>query len=398
MSATLATMTAPSSTITQRPLSGRLESLDFFRGLTIIGMIIVNNPGDGDEAAVYAPLKHAQWNGWTPTDLIFPFFLFIVGVSMVYSYASRLKRGESRRDVLLHVLRRGAIMFAIGLFLNGYPAWPNHYHFATLRLVGVMQRIAICYVVASIIMMWTGVRGRIAAVAACLIGYWVLMRFVPVPGYGVPTRDVPLLDPAGNLSGWLDRTLYPAHMHRQPFDSEGSLSTIPAIATTLIGVLTGEWLRSQVSAWKKAVWMVIIGAVGLVAGEVFSFWFPINKKLWTSSYVLFHCGFALVLLALCYWVLDIKQWRGCWTIPIEVFGVNAIAAYILSEVGGTGLERLMLRLSDGSSMTFQNFVYQRWLVPLASPANASLVYSLVFLTLCGAIMWPLYRKRIYIRI
>jgi predicted acyltransferase len=224
------------------------------------------------------------------------------------------------------------------------------------------------------------------------------MRFVPVPGYGVPTRDVPLLDPAGNLSGWLDRALYSAHMHHQPFDSEGSLSTIPAIGTTLIGVLTGEWLRSSVSAARKAAGMVVFGVIGVVFGEIFNIWFPINKKLWTSSYVLLHCGFALVLLALCYWVLDIKQWRGRWTIPVEVFGVNAIAAYILSEVGGTGLERLMLHLADGSSMTFQDFVYERWLAPLASPANASLIYSVAFLAACGVILWPLYRKRIYIKI
>jgi len=390
-------MKAPSSTDGPRLPSGRVESLDFFRGLAIMGMIIVNNPGgSGDQA--YAPLKHAEWNGWTPTDLIFPFFLFAVGVSMVYSFASRRKRGESRPRLLLHVLRRGAILFAIGLFLNGYPAWPNHYHFATLRLVGVMQRIAICYVIASIIMMWCSTRGRIAAVAACLVGYWVLMRFVPVPGYGVPTRDVPLLDPAGNLSGWLDRALYSAHMHHQPFDSEGSLSTIPAIGTTLIGVLTGEWLRSSVSAARKAAGMVVFGVIGVVFGEIFNIWFPINKKLWTSSYVLLHCGFALVLLALCYWVLDIKQWHGRWTIPVEVFGVNAIAAYILSEVGGTGLERLMLHLADGSSMSFQDFVYERWLAPLASPANASLIYSVAFLAACGVILWPLYRKRIYIKI
>lgn len=397
MSTTLPSVKASSSAKTEPLAGGRVESVDFIRGLAIIGMIIVNNPG-GSEDQAYAPLKHAEWNGWTPTELIFPFFLFAMGVSMVYSFASRLKHGESRPHLLLHVLRRGAILFAIGLFLNGYPAWPNHYHFATLRLVGVMQRIALCYVMAAIIMICCRTRGRIATVAACLVGYWLLMRFVPVPGYGVPTRDVPLLDPAGNLSGWLDRMLYPNHMHGHPCDSEGSLSTIPALGTTLIGVLTGEWLRSSVAVTRKAAWMIVFGFIGLVSGEIFNIWFPINKKLWTSSYVLFHCGFALVLLALCYWILDIKRWRGRWTIPVEVFGVNAITAYVLSEVGGTGLERLLLRLPDGSSVSFQDFVYKRWLMPLTSPANASLIYSLFFLTVCGAIMWPLYKKRIYIKI
>jgi len=359
-------------------------------------MIIVNNPGDGDVA--YAPLRHAEWNGWTPTDLIFPFFLFIIGVSMVYSIAGRIKRGESRKQLLFHTFKRGAIIFAIGLFLNGYPAWPNHYDFATIRLVGVMQRIALCYVATSIIMMWFGTRGRIALVAACLVSYWMLMRYVPVPGYGVPTHDVPLLDPAGNLSAWLDRTLYSAHMHHHPYDSEGSLSTIPAIATTLIGVLTGQWMRSGASAIRKTTWMLVFGAIGVVSGELFNVWFPINKKLWTSSYVLLHCGFALVFLGLCYWLLDIKKWRGLWTLPFEIFGVNALAAYALSELGGTGLERLRFHLADGTVITFQDYVYGHVLLPLANPANASLMYAMLFLASCTVIMWPLYMRKIYIKL
>jgi len=394
--ATTAVPSTASSETAQRPSAGRLCSLDFFRGITIIGMVIVNNPGNGEVA--YAPLRHAQWNGWTPTDLIFPSFVFIMGVSVVFSLASRLRRGESRRSIVLHVLRRGAILFAIGLFLNGYPAYPTEYHFSTLRLVGVMQRLAICYVAASLITLWVGNRGRIVVATTCLVGYWVLMRFVPVPGYGLPTRDVSLLNPAGNLSAWLDRAVYSAHMHGHPYDSEGLLSTVPAIGTVLIGVLTGQWLGSQSAKESKPKWMFVFGILGLASGEVFNIWFPINKKLWTSSYVLFHCGFALVLLALCYWVLDVKQWRGRWTVPVDVFGVNAITAYILSELVGTGLEHWPVHLPDGSSTVFRDYAYEHWLLPIASAPNASLLYALLFLSLCGAILWPLYRRRIYIKI
>ena len=222
-------------------------SLDLFRGATIAGMILVNNPGD--EAASYWPLKHAEWNGWTPTDLIFPFFLFIVGVSMTFSLPSRLRRGDSKGQILAHVLRRGLILFALGLFLNGFP---NHYQLGSWRVYGVLQRIAICYVVSAALVLWSGRRSWIAVTIACLVGYWILMRFVPVPGFGVPTHDIPLLDPDRNLAAWLDRKLLMGHLYETTRDPEGVLSTIPAVATSLLGVLTGEWLRSDRGAGVKA--------------------------------------------------------------------------------------------------------------------------------------------------
>src|SRR5215469_13803919 len=192
--------TAP-ATESRQPLAGRLMSLDIFRGITIAGMILVNNAGDGDVA--YWPLKHARWNGWTPTDLVFPFFLFIVGVSMVYSFASRLKHGDSRAHLMLHVVKRSAILFAIGVFIIN--SFPNRYNLHHIRIEGVLQRIALCYLVCSVLVLWTGTRARVAAIATCLIGYWVLMRFVPVPGFGVPTHGIPLLDHDRNLAAWLDR-------------------------------------------------------------------------------------------------------------------------------------------------------------------------------------------------
>jgi predicted acyltransferase len=370
------------------PAAARLMSLDVFRGATIGLMILVNNPGD--ELTSYWPLKHAEWNGRTPTDLVFPFFLFIVGVSMTFSFSSRMKRGASRRDLLLHVLWRGAALFAIGLFLNGFP---NHYQLASWRVYGVLQRIAICYMISSILVLWSEQRGWIVAVIACLAGYWVLMRFVPVPGFGVPTHDVPLLDPDRNIVAWLDRKLLFGHLYEGTRDPEGVLSTIPALATSLLGVLTGDWLRSKRRAQAKALGMALFGLAGVVSGETFNIWFPINKKLWTSSYVLFTAGLALLCLAVCYWILDIKRWRNYWTKPFLVFGMNAIAAYVFAEV----ISHLLDNMNVGS-LTWQEFVYQHGFAPLASPRNASLIYGLSYVFMCWVAMWVLYRRGIFIKV
>ena len=376
-----------------RPLASRLVSLDVFRGLTIAGMILVNN--NGDESAAYWPLKHSRWNGWTPTDLVFPFFLFIVGVSMTFSFSSRLKRGESSRQLLAHAVRRSMILFALGVFLNGFP---NQFHPAAIRIEGVLQRIALCYLLAALVVLQTGTRGRVTVIAVCLIGYWVLMRFVPVPGFGVPTHAVPLLDPDRNLAAWLDRKLLIGHLYEATRDPEGLLSTIPALATTLIGVLTGDWLRSNAGSRRKVIGMVALGILGIAAGRFFGIWFPINKKLWTSSYVLFTGGAALLGLSLCYAVLDLKKWRDRWTMPILVFGMNSIVAYAFSEVLAKVLDAWRLRVAGGEALSAQEFIYRRWFAPLASAPNASLIYSLAFVLVCWLVAWLLYRKRIFIKI
>src|SRR5215467_10763840 len=257
------------------PSSPRLLSLDLFRGATIALMILVNDPGD--RSASYWPLEHANWNGWTPTDLVFPFFLFIVGVAMAFSFTSRMRRGESRSHLLKHVLGRGALLFAMGVFLNGFP---NHYQLDHWRIYGVLQRIAICYVLTSVLELWTGWRAQLTLALACIGGYWVLMRFVPVPGFGIPTHNIPLLDPDRNLAAWLDRKLLAGHLYEGTRDPEGVISTIPAIATSLLGLLTGKWLRTDRGPQVKALTMFAAGLAAVVMGKVMNVWLPINKKLW----------------------------------------------------------------------------------------------------------------------
>jgi predicted acyltransferase len=367
-------------------------SLDLFRGLTIAAMILVNDPGDGPSA--YAPLKHSVWNGWTPTDLVFPFFLFIVGVAMAFSFRSRLGRGESRAHLLQHVLWRGLALFALGVFLNGFP---NHYHLATLRIYGVLQRIAICYVITALLELWTGWRAQIAVAIACLAGYWILMRYVPVPGFGVPTHDIPLLDPDRNLVAWLDRKLLLGHLYEGTRDPEGVLSNIPAVATCLLGLLTGKWMKTANSARIKTGTMIAAGVCAIAIGRTMHLWFPINKKLWTSSFVLFTAGLAMILLAALYWLSDVKQHRGLWTHPILVFGTNAIAAYFLSEALAAALSSVSIPSGRGG-VTLQDYVYSHWFAPLGSPANASLLYAITYVAICWLPMAWLYRKGITIKV
>lgn len=369
------------------PASERLLSLDVFRGLTIAAMILVNDPGNQH---AYWPLEHAEWNGWTPTDLIFPFFLFIVGVSMVLSFASRLKRGASRSDLLLHSLKRAAIIVAIGIALNAFP----YYHVWPIRFAGVLQRIGIAYAAAALITLWTERRGRIIAILALVGGYWALMRFVPVPGFGVPGRDIPLLDPVHNWAALIDRAIVPGRLYLGTSDPEGLLSTLPAIGTVLLGVLTGEWLRSKASPSRKALGMFAWGVAGLLAGKLFDLWMPINKNLWTSSFVVFTAGFALVVLSACYWAVDIRGWRGSWTRPFLVFGTNAIVAYTLASL----LAKIIYRTRISGNMTIQRYVFDHIFAPLGSPSFTSLLFSLSFVAVCSIPVWMLYRKRIFIKI
>ena len=375
--------------VAARAQTERFTSLDVLRGLTIAAMILVNN--NGDERYAYWPLLHARWNGWTPTDIIFPTFLFMVGLSMAFSFPSRLAKAQTRMSVLPHILRRAAVLILLGLLVNSFPL----FHLHSIRMYGVLQRIALCYVFTSLFLLWSNTKGRIAVACSLLVGYWVLMRYVPVPGYGFPGQDFPLLDPWKNLAAYLDRWLLPGHLYGDgTYDPEGLLSTLPAIATTLFGVLTGEWLRSQRSKVVKAAGILAAGVAGIVAGEVWSHWFPINKRMWTSSYVLLAAGIACVLLAALYWLVDCKGWKGKWTVPWLAFGMNAITLYIFSELLAAGIDRW----HTASGISLQEIAFYKIADRIPDLSLASLMYSVAFLAVCGMLAWWMYGKKIFVKI
>ena len=363
--------------------STRLTSLDVFRGMTIAAMILVNNAGDW--AHTYWPLEHAKWNGWTPTDLVFPFFLFIVGVSMVYSFASRMARGQSRQALLLHVLKRSAIIFALGIFLYAYPKFDWH----TTRIPGVLQRIAVVYLIASALFLYTGRVTRAIITAALLIGYWLLLTRVPVPGIGA---GVLTLD--GNLVGYIDRSLIYNHLwiaHR--FDPEGILSTIPSIATCLLGAFTGEWMRSVRNATQKLAGLFAGGAVGLIAGQIWNLWFPINKMIWTSSFVFFTAGLALFVFGLCYWAVDVRGWKG-WGIPFLIFGLNPLGIYFLASWAESAMHVHRFHGMSVKELLFDSLFGNT----ISDPYLASLAWAICFVLVFLLVAWAMYRKQIFIRV
>jgi predicted acyltransferase len=367
---------------------GRLLSVDVFRGLTIASMILVNNPGTW--RAVYPPLAHADWHGWTPTDLIFPFFLFVVGVSITLALGPRLEHRKPGGRLVRRIVQRSVILFALGLFLAGFP----DFNLATIRIPGVLQRIAVCYLAVALLFLVTSVRTQATVMAGLLVGYWALMTLVPVPGFGAGD-----LGKEGNLAAYLDRTLLGPHLWRasKVYDPEGILSTLPAIATTLAGVLTGHWLRSSRSPSTKVWGMGAAGVAAIVLGLLWDRWFPINKPLWTSSYVVFTAGAALLGLAACSWLVEVQQWRR-WATPFVIFGVNAIAAFVLSTFMARVLILATITAADGSRMSWQRALYQHFFAPWATPVNASLFFALAYLLVWLALMGILYRRGIFLRV
>ena len=363
--------------------TNRIVSLDVFRGMTIAGMTIVNNPGSWEH--IYWPLEHAQWSGWTPTDLVFPFFVFIVGVAIPLAFSKRLEGSNARRDVYIKIIKRTLIIFALGVFLNGFP----HFDLSTLRIPGVLQRIAVCYFFASIIFLNTKWRTQILITIALLLLYWALMKLVPAPGFvaGDLTKE-------GSLASYVDRVVFGKHVWAQAkvYDPEGILSTIPAVATALMGVLTGQWLKSEKSRYEKVAGMFVVGAICVAVGWAWNSFFPINKALWTSSYVLFTGGLALQFLALFYWLIDINGYRR-WAKPFEIFGMNAIALYV-----GSGLMAELLGLIKVGSVSFQEWIFEHLFASWASPINASLAFAIAFVLVWLGLMWVLYRRKIFISV
>jgi len=362
----------------------RILSIDVFRGLTVAGMVLVNNPGTW--SAVYAPLRHADWHGWTPTDLIFPFFLFIVGVAIPLALGRRVDAREARARIVSRIVRRSVVIFALGLLLHAV----SNFDAATIRIPGVLQRIAVCYLVAALLFLWTGWRTQTAVAIGGLLGYWALLTLVPVPGFGPGD-----LGKEGNLAAWLDRSMLGAHIWRtsRVYDPEGILSTVPAIATTLLGVLTGRFLRAARPATATVRALAVSGAVGLVIGLGWGMYFPINKPLWTSSYVVFTAGVSLLILAACFWLIDIRGWTW-WTEPFVVLGVNALAVFFLSTLLAITLARVRIVSDAGPPRALQAVLFDALFRPWLRPVDASLAWALANVLLWLVAMWPLYRKGI----
>jgi len=363
----------------------RLSSLDAFRGITIAGMILVNNPGSWQH--VYAPLRHANWHGWTPTDLIFPFFLFIAGVSISLALTKRMEREGRSFALYTKIFRRSLILFALGIALRLL----FRFEFTHLRIPGVLQRIAICYFASALIFSKVRTRGRIAIVIFLLAGYYMVMKFVPVPGYGPGVWDY-----QGNLCGYIDTRVLGGHLYKLQFDPEGILSTFPAIATTLLGTLAGDWLRSSKSVFQKSGGLLTFGIILTASGLLLHPVFPINKQLWTSTYVLFTAGAALMLFSICFGLMEGFGTKK-WAFPFLVLGTNAIFVYASSTVMVKFLIATKVSTGQGS-MALYPYIYDHLLVPLAGHLNGSLLFPLLLLSFWVVVMIPLYRKKIFIKI
>ncbi len=438
--------------------SNRLISLDAFRGITIAGMIMVNNPGSW--SAIYPPLRHAAWNGWTPTDFIFPFFLFIVGVAIVYAFANRQATGATTVAVYLKILKRTVLLFAIGLYLSAFKGIPpkallvfgslflicwaayliirytvksetqssllnifkwamiilalilavsalKGVDFSTLRIPGVLQRIAITYCIASIIVLNTGIKAQAWFAFGFLAVYWILMKYIPVPGHGAGVLTL-LVDPVtnqnvmGNLAWWLDSKLLAGHTWSSApaagFDPEGILSTIPAITTVLCGVLTAHWLKTNKNDYEKVTGLFAFGIIGLVLGEIISIWFPINKNLWSPSYTIFMAGMALLFLGMCYWLIDIRGYKA-WSRPFVIFGSNAITVYVLSSLTARALIFWWkVPGPEGTPIALKTFLYNNYFQSWLAPMNSSLLWAVCYILIWFGLAIILYKKKIFIKL
>ncbi|KTD60862.1 acyltransferase family protein [Legionella shakespearei] len=369
------------------PLSqaSRILSLDVFRGLTIVFMILVNSQGND---SAYPVLEHAAWNGCTLADIVFPSFLFIVGVTTVISLRKQI--GQSTHEVIYRsIMERSFIMFALGLFLN---VFPNHFDFYHLRIYGILQRIALCYLACSFIYLKTTIKTQLFIFLSILFGYWLVMTQIPVPGYGANQ-----LDSEGSWVSFFDQMIFSAdHLLEKTYDPEGFFTTIPSIATTLSGVLTGSLLLSSLSKNKKCILMLGMGGLFLLLGGLWDSTFPINKNLWTSSFVLWTSGYALITFALCFLIIDI--WNVTkWALPLKIFGMNALFAFVLHVL----LLKLQFifyyPLSTGKTGNLKATITDYFFSSFSEP-NAALFYSLAFLLLNFIVVTFLYRRKIFIRI
>lgn len=362
----------------------RLVSLDAFRGFTIAAMVLVNNPGDWSH--LYSQLAHAHWNGWTFTDWIFPFFLFIGGVSMALSLGRLAEAGADKAALLAKLAKRAGLIFLIGLVLNFIP----DFNLATLRIPGVLQRIALCTMLAAPLVVYVGWRGQLGWIVGLLALYSALMLWVPVPGIGAG-----VLEPGKDFGSYLDRMLLDGHLWAQArtWDPEGLLSTIPAVCSQLLGVLAGRWLRSAHARAEQTVWMLLAGLLLLWLGAMLDvLLMPINKSLWTPSFCLFTSGWALILFSAFYWLLDanphapVRQLAARCSTPFVIYGMNALFIFAFSALVAKMLGPL------------QPALYAPLAALDVAPVNSSLLYALLFNAAMFAVAWFMWRKKWFVKV
>lgn len=363
----------------------RILSLDVVRGITIVLMILVNSQSG---TLSYPMLLHAKWNGCTLADLVFPSFLFIVGVSIVIALSKHL--GSMNKATLYReIFKRSLILFLLGLLLNMYP---RHFDLATLRVCGILQRIALCYLLCSLFYLHSTVRTQIFLFVILILGYWLVMTQIPVPGFGAAQ----LTSVGSWVSYWDQLLLSPAHLWAKSYDPEGLFSTIPAVATTLCGVITGYLLLNSSSKQKTFFVMIAVGTLFLILGWVWGYSFPINKSLWTSSFVLWTSGCSLILFACCFGMIDILGYQK-WALPFKIFGMNALFVFIVHVLLLKTLFAFSVSLHDGTVMSLRAFTARFLFAQYAEP-NASLFYGLTFLALNFLLAAVLYQRKIFIRI
>lgn len=380
--------------------SQRLISLDVFRGLAIASMILVNTPGSWSH--VYPPLLHAEWHGFTPTDLVFPAFLFIAGVAMAFSLRKYLPTDNNvapnnlaPRSVYLRLGRRCLMLFGLGLFLNIFglvlKTWPA-VDWSTVRWLGVLQRISLAYFGAALLVLRLPRRVLWGVSAGILLVYWAMLSLIPVPDF--PLGD---LSPEGNVAGYIDRLLLGSnHLYKPYFDPEGFLSTLPSIVTVLAGYFTGDWLRSQPRTHRTSLTLVMWGLAGVVSGSLWGLLFPINKQLWTSSYVLYSAGWSLLVLAFCFELIEVRQIRR-WGWPFLVMGMNAIFVFVASGI----IIRILYNTQVGSgedALSTYAWLYETLFVPWAGNLNGSLLFAIANVLIWMGVLALMYRQRWFLKL
>lgn len=377
-------------------INKRLFSLDAFRGLCMLGMLLVDYPGDWGNK--YSQLVHASWNGFTLADLIFPSFVFIVGVAIMFSLAKRVERGDSHKSIMLQVLKRAAILILLGLISNAVIESQPIYSLKTLRILGVLQRIAIVYVIASFLYLKVGINKLAWIGGGLLFLYWGIMTIIPVPGFGKPDLSIHPSESVANLSAWLDSVVLGNHVSiwSKPFDNEGILSTIPVISTIILGMLTGWLVKSGIKNATKVYAMLISGAALIAVGYIWGIFFPINKLLWTSSFVLYTGGMSVIIFAVFYWLIDLKGYQ-LWSRPLQVLGKNAILVFTAALCFQGAYWRILVT-HQGEETAFRWFLYTKFIQPISdNPYFTSLIYSLIVILFWYGVSVFLDKKKIYLR-